>query len=207
MKHFDITEWADFVLGTLPADRRDAMASHLASQCPDCSAVRQLLQRVREVTAADALYSPPVDLVNAVANIPASRIPQKPRLLDRIVATLIYDSFGDLQREGARSEHSASRQLALRAGSYRLELQMDRSNSQVTLVGQFACDTPGTDRIDGIPVLLFGSGKVVAQAVTNDFGEFCLEYRQRAKLRLCIPLEHKGAQIEVPLNQLESGYA
>jgi hypothetical protein len=207
MKHFDITEWADFVLGTLPADKRDAMASHLASECPDCSSVRQLLQRVREVTAADALYSPPVDLVNAVANIPASRIPQKPRLLDRIVATLIYDSMADPQREGARSGHSASRQLALQAGSYHLELQMDRSNAQVTLVGQFACDKSGTDRIDGIPVLLLGNGKVLAQAVTNDFGEFCLEYRQRTKLRLCIPLEHKGAQIEVALSQLESGYA
>ncbi len=207
MKHFDITEWADFVLGTLAAAQRDEMASHLASECPDCRPVQQMLQQVREVAAADALYSPPADLVAAVASIPASRIPERPRLLDRILATLTYDSFADLQHEGARSGQPASRQLALQAGSYRLELQMDRSNSQVTLVGQFACDKPETNRVDGLPVLLLGSGKVLAQAVTNDFGEFCLEYRQRTKLRLCIPLEHNGTQIEVALSRLESGYA
>ena len=77
---------------------------------------------------------------------------------------------------------------------------MERSRSQVTLVGQFGWADAGQDLVNGLPVLLLSGSAVIAQSVTNAFGEFCLEYDDRAKLRLCIPLETQGTQIEVPLS-------
>jgi hypothetical protein len=203
MRHFDITEWTDFVLGTTTAEKRDEMAIHLESGCPDCLQVRSLIERVRRTAVADALYVPPSDLVEAVTALAKPRtVPRRP-LLQRLVATLTYDSFNGLQPEGARGEQPASRQLALKAGSYRIELQMERSHSHVTLVGQFGCEGE-TYRVDNRPVLLLTGGSVVARGVTNDFGEFCLEYRHRTRLRLCIDLGDLGTQIEVPLSQLEA---
>ena len=203
MRHFDITEWADFVLGTMAAEKRDEMAAHLEGGCPDCFQACSLLERVRNTATADALYAPPSDLVESVAALAKPRTTPTRRLLQRLVATLAYDSFNDLQPEGARGEQPASRQLALKAGSYRIELQMERSHSHVTLVGQFGCDGEQY-RVDNRPVLLLTGGSVVARGVTNDFGEFCLEYRHRTRLRLCIDLGDLGTQIEVPLSQLEA---
>jgi hypothetical protein len=203
MRHFDITEWADFVLGTTAVEKRHEMAAHLESGCQDCRQVRSLLERVRNTAAADALYAPPADLVDAVTALGEPRTARKRPLLQRLVATLAYDSFTDLQPEGARGEQPANRQLALKAGSYRIELQMERSHSQVTLVGQFCCEGEQS-RVDNRPVLLLTGGSIIARGVTNDFGEFCLEYRHRTRLRLCIDLEDLGTQIEVPLSQLEA---
>lgn len=200
MKHFDITEWADFVLSTATGAKREEMVAHLTGGCPDCAHLRDLLQQVREMTAADALFEPPEDLVKAV-NAIASAPPHRP-LLHRLLPTMVFDSFADLQPEGARGGRPSSRQLAFVAGSYRLELQMESSHSQVTLVGQFRQDE-GAARVDGLPVMLLSGGHTIAKALTNDFGEFCLEYRDRASLRLCIPLEDRGTQIEVPLSQVE----
>ncbi len=204
MKHFDIIEWADFVLGTTAPEKREKMAAHLESRCPDCLQLQSLLQRAREAAAADVLYTPPFDLVDAAIALANPRTAPKRTVLERLIATLSYDSFNDLQPEGARGEQPASRQLALKAGGYRIELQMERSRSHVTLVGQFGCDNEAQYRVDNRPVLLLTGGSVIARGVTNDFGEFCLEYRQRARLRLCIDLEDLGTQIEVPLSQLET---
>jgi len=204
MRHFDITEWADFVLGTTAAEKREEMTAHLDSGCTDCLQIRSLLQRARETAAADALYAPPSGLVDAVIGLSKPRTEPKRPLLQRLVATLAYDSFNDLQPEGARGEQPASRQLALKAGGYRIELQMERSHSNVTLVGQLGCEDTPQYRVDNRPVLLLTGGSVVARGVTNDFGEFCLEYRHRGRLRLCIDLEDLGTQIEVPLSQLET---
>jgi hypothetical protein len=203
MRHFDITEWADFVLGTTAVEKRHEMTAHLESGCPECLHVRSLLEQVRNTAAADALYAPPSDLVDAVTALAKPRTAPKRPLLQRLVATLAYDSLTDLQSEGARGEQPANRQLALKAGSYRIELQMERSHSHVTLVGQFGCEGEPY-RVDNRPVLLLTGGSVVARGVTNDFGEFCLEYRHRTRLRLCIDLEDLGTQIEVPLSQLEA---
>jgi hypothetical protein len=203
MMHFDITEWADFVLNTAPAEKRSAMAAHIESGCPECSQLRSVLEEVRHLAAAEMRYEPPADLVGAVTGIARARERKRPQFR-RLVAALIYDSFANLQPEGARGSRPAARQFAFIAGDYHLELQVERSRSQVTLVGQFGWDDPRQAGINGLPVLLVAGSAVIAQSVTNDFGEFCLEYRDRTKLRLCIPLETQGTQIEVPLTQLES---
>jgi hypothetical protein len=125
MSHFDITEWADFVLGRTAAEKRDEMATHRNCGWPDCAQGRQLIE-------------------------------------------------------------SSCRWSA---------------GTQVTLVGLFCCEDE-QDRVDNRPVLLRTGGRVVARGLTNDFREFCLEYRHRIRLRLCINLEDFGTQIEVPFSQL-----
>jgi hypothetical protein len=203
MRHFEITEWADFVLATAVPAKRDEMAAHLRTGCDECARMRDLLQQVREMARSDAHYDPPANLTGMVLALAKRPLVRKETAFRRLIAKVVYDSFATLQPQGTRGGQPARRELGLAAGKYRLDLQMERSRSQVTLVGQFGWDHGVQDRVDGLPVLLLSGNNVIAQAVTNSFGEFCLEYPDRKRLRLCIPLDDISTQIEVPLSQLE----
>lgn len=62
MGHFDVAFCADFVRGIVGADDRAALERHIAI-CRPCAANLQWLIEVAALTAADARYEPPAELL------------------------------------------------------------------------------------------------------------------------------------------------
>ena len=62
MRHFDVAFCADFVRGIVGADDRAALERHIAV-CRPCAANLQWLIDVAALTAADARYEPPADVL------------------------------------------------------------------------------------------------------------------------------------------------
>ena len=54
-----------------------------------------------------------------------------------------------------------------------------------------------------LPVCLRAGKQVVAETVSNRFGEFQMEYDQQAQLKLCIHLQDSKS-IQVPLKRFSS---
>jgi hypothetical protein len=202
MSHFDISEWTDLARGVLPDERRAALDGHLAEGCPECASAYAILRKAASVAAADRAWNVPPALVTAAEAIFAEQQRVRPPLLSRIFARLIYDNIGELQPLGARAGHGASRQVAFDAGDYYLDLSVGGEGVQVSLLGQFVSRKTPSVPLEGIPVLLVSEDSVIARTMTNQFGEFSLEYRSRKNLRLCLPVAAEGAQIEVPLEEL-----
>lgn len=202
MSHFDISEWTDFARGLLSLERRAVLESHLAAGCADCASTCRLLGKVVTASAADKNWAVPTELVAAAGAIFAAQQSIRPPLLERIVARLVCDSLGELQPLGARAAHTATRQVAFEAGDYHIDLSLDRNSARVSLLGQFASSKDPVAPLQGVPVLLMAGKHVAGRAVTNEFGEFSLEFRPRKNLRLCLPLAAEGAQIDIPLEEL-----
>jgi len=203
MSHFEITEWMDFVRGVLNAERRAALESHLEEGCSECASACALLQRTVEAAAADRAWNVPPELVAAAEAIFAERQQVQPSFLSRIAARLIYDNIGELQPAGARAGQAVTRQVAFDAGDYYLDLSMGGDSTHRSLVGQFASrKTPATPQAN-IPVLLIAGETVISRTMTNEFGEFSLEYQPRKNLRLCLPVAAEGTQVEVSLKELQ----
>jgi hypothetical protein len=76
---------------------------------------------------------------------------------------------------------------------------VNREASRMSLLGQLLNRTAPSAPPAGMPVLLMAGDKVVARAVTNEFGEFTMDYRPRKNLRLCVPMQTEEARIEVSL--------
>jgi anti-sigma-K factor RskA len=80
MGHFDVAFCADFVRGIVGADDRAALERHIAI-CRACAANLQWLVDVAALTAADARYEPPAELLtraDAMFATASTATPERP---------------------------------------------------------------------------------------------------------------------------------
>jgi hypothetical protein len=203
MSHFDLSEWTDFVNAVLSDERRAALDRHLGEGCTDCATTLELLRKVAQASAADRASEVPPELVTAAEAIFGERYHTSPsQLLPRIVAHLIFYNSAELQPAGVRGAQAVIRQLAFEAGDYCLDLSLGGDAIKTSLVGQFINKIVPTAPQAYIPVLLISGEVVVCRTMTNEFGEFSLEYQTRQNMRLCLPIAAEGFQIEVSLKEV-----
>ncbi len=204
MKHFDISEWTDYARGLISDANRAAMEEHLASGCRRCERTADLLRKLVATAAAEARYDVPQYAIHCARAIYALQQPEKVHILPRIVARLIYDSFREPLPEGVRTRHRLSRQAMYQAGDFCLDLRLEheRGSTRVTLIGQIENRAEPSRRMASVPVLLVAGKEILARAVSNQFGEFQMEYEPRRNMRLYVPVNGDSRRIEVSLNEL-----
>jgi anti-sigma-K factor RskA len=79
MGHFDVAFCADFVRGIVGADDRAELERHIAV-CRACAANLRWLVEVAALTAADARYEPPAELLTRADAMFATAKPGTPEL-------------------------------------------------------------------------------------------------------------------------------
>ena len=202
MKHFDITDWADFARGVTAGADRAVMEAHVSSGCRRCRATLGLVQRVVASTRADGRSDPPEPVVRCAKAISALLRPQG-SLVSRLIPQLAYDSFRDPAPAGVRAEDRVSRHTLYEAGNFALDirLEQERGSPLATLVGQLTNREEPDGSLDEAPVLLMTRKDIVAHAVYNRFGEFQMDYPPSPDLRLCIAVSPPGKRIELSLNR------
>jgi hypothetical protein len=139
---------------------------------------------------------------NARAIFPMRRLDRPERSI-RIPIESIYDSFLVPAPAGIRSSWQVGWQGLYRAGDCSLDLRIEPEfqTSRAALIGQISNHTlPEVEMANVLICLRLGS-LVVAETVSNRFGEFQMEYEQQGRLQLCVYLD--GARrIQVPLKKL-----
>ena len=79
MAHFDVAFCADFVRGIVGADDRAALERHIAI-CRPCAANLRWLVDLAALTAAEARYEPPAELLTRADAMFATASPGSPEL-------------------------------------------------------------------------------------------------------------------------------
>src|SRR5262249_51978606 len=119
-----LEQLADRAEDRLSDRERSAVESHLAEGCRRCRANWLWLQRLYELTAADATPDPPDWLVKRAVASFVNRPPAAEKTTwQRIVADLVFDSFAQLRYEDLRRMGEAGRQLIYRAADYDIDLR------------------------------------------------------------------------------------
>jgi DNA-binding response OmpR family regulator len=121
------------------------------------------------------------------------------------VARLISDSFRDPLPAGVRGLHDRSRRLLYGAGSLRVDLLIEPeagASNRLTLAGQILDSAKPECKFDGVPVTLQGWKGTAAQATTEEFGEFHLDFNFESNISLEIRIAETNC-ITVPLPVLE----
>ena len=202
-RHFDITEWTDYVRNAVPTGQRERMLAHLEYGCSKCERVKGLLSRFAAICTREAAYQVPRAAEQQVkAMISLARAPRQ-SALQRIWGSLIYDSVNDPQPVGVRGTHQINRQVLFHAGDYSVDLRFEheKGSASMVLVGQIANQKVPDEILANLPVILVAGNREVTRSISNTFGEFQLEYVPESDLRLLVPLESRGQELEVQLGK------
>jgi hypothetical protein len=202
-RHFDITQWADYVRNAVPNEQREQMLAHLQGGCSKCDKVRGVLSRFAIICKREAAYQIPRRTEQQVKAMVG--LAKAPRLstLQRIWGSLVYDSLNDPQPVGVRGTHQINRQVLFHAGDYSVDLRFEheKGSASMVLVGQIANQKTPDEMLANLPVILVAGNREVTRSISNTFGEFQLEYVPESDLRLLVPLESRGQELEVQLGK------
>ena len=202
-RHFDITDWADYVRNVVPAAQREQMLAHLQGGCSRCEKLQAMLSRFAGICQREAAYVVPrFAEQQAKALIGLAKAPRR-TALSRLLGSLVYDSLNDPQPVGVRGTHQINRQVLFHAGDYSVDLRFEheKGSASMVLVGQIANQKAPEENLANVPVILVAGRRELTRSISNTFGEFQLEYIPESDLRLLVPLEAKGQELEVVLGK------
>jgi hypothetical protein len=204
MTHYGIVQWVDFARGVAPEDDTLRMREHLAAGCPDCRQVVAFCERVAGVCQAMAAQPVPESAVCCARAIFTVRQPAPRRRAFRIPVELLYDSFLAPEPAGLRSSWQVGWQALYRTGDCCVDLRIepDLRSSRAAIIGQISNRLLPETGMTGLAVCLKSGKDVIAETLSNRFGEFQLEYDQKPRLQLCIYLDGGSKAILLPLKRV-----
>jgi hypothetical protein len=117
---------------------------------------------------------------------------------------LIYDSFLVPVPVGMRASWQIGWQGLYRAGDCSLDLRIEPElqSSRAAVIGQISNHAVPETEMANIPICLRSGRLVVAETLSNRFGEFQMEYDQQGRLQLSVYLDGGARRIQVPLKKL-----
>lgn len=200
-QHFDITEWADYVREVGSPEQRSEMQKHLETGCSRCERLQMLMSKFAGVCAREALLEVPHYAERSVKALATLGKEARRSAFAKILAVLSFDSLNDPQPAGVRGTHQISRHVLFQAGDYSVDLRFEheKGSSSMVLVGQIANQKSPEEVMSNLPVILFAGTHEVSRSISNSFGEFQMEYVPFEELRLLVPMEDKGQELEVKL--------
>jgi hypothetical protein len=203
VRHFDITEWADYVRNAVSGEQNEQMLAHLESGCARCERIKGLLTRFATICSREAAYQVPRAAEQQVKALMGLAKAPRRTAMQRVWASLVYDSMNDPQPVGVRGTHQINRQVLFHAGDYSVDLRFEheKGSASMVLVGQIANQKTPNEMLANLPVILVAGNREVTRSISNTFGEFQLEYVPESDLRLLVPLESKGQELEVELGK------
>jgi len=202
-RHFDITEWADYVRNVVPAELHEQMLQHLRAGCSKCEKIQSVLSRFATICLREATYEVPRVAEQQVKALVSLHKTPRRSALQRLLGSLVYDSMTDVQPAGVRGTHQINRQVLFHAGDYSVDLRFEheKGSASMVLVGQIANQKAPEENLANLPVILVAGNRELTRSISNTFGEFQMEYVPESDLRLLVPLESRGQELEVVLGK------
>lgn len=186
MEHFSERAWADFVR-RFEGSEHHQMQFHLASACRDCTPIYNIWKRVSTVAFREALYTPPEHATRMAKLEFARKFPAESD--SAVFAKLTFDTFARPALAGIRSGAAAARQMLYETEGVAVDLRFDHlpAPKLVYVTGQVLNKREPYGGIRNAHVTVWTTkGLPLAEARTNDLGEFRLEFGSQDGLKLSI---------------------
>jgi len=175
--------------------------NHLAG-CAACQQNVHWLELVVTVAATDGAVDPPTWLVQQALELFKLHRPEpKKGLLQKLVASLVFDTLTQPGWAGVRALGLATRQCLYRCAGYDLDLSFEPAESptQVNVNGQLLGPSENFEEVANASVQLMRGGEVVLETMTNRLGEFTIDQVQKGVYGLRIQLPEK----EIGITELD----
>jgi hypothetical protein len=206
MRHYTLAQWVDFSRGVIATTDIGRMTDHLAAGCDRCRRDADFLEEVGVVCNRLDTQRVPDSVTRLAKAIFPVRLPSRPTRGTRLPIELIYDSFLVPAPAGLRATWQVGWQGLYHAGdcSVDLRIEPELKSTRASVIGQITNHVVPEVEMSNLPVILRAGKQIVAETLSNRFGEFQMEYELQSRLKLCITLEDRGTHIQVPLKSLTS---
>jgi hypothetical protein len=136
MTHLKYEILLNYLEGQLSAEERKEVDAHFAEACQQCDRRLALLRTVLQTVAGDRTVAPPADVLKqAVEKAKTRKKTSSPRLWNRMVASLSFDSHLQLSSAATRGSGRA-RQMLFTAEQVDIDLQIKSGRKDHELLGQ-----------------------------------------------------------------------
>ena len=194
MNHFTAEAWADFARDVTRDAERPPMLRHL-DECPECSATLRALRSVVDLARNEADFEPPATAVRCVKALYAV-MPPEPKRNWTFQFMRLMPTLQEPLMEGVRGGVPATRHLLYRRGSLLLDVQIEPHPQRlVAMTGQVIDAAQSGATYGGRQVAVRKGPSEVARTVTNQSGEFHLEFDADDDLILVVDVEGEGSLI------------
>jgi hypothetical protein len=198
--HFAAEHWADFVRKVAAADQMSAMERHLSDGCQSCTKAHAEWQSVCDVAAKDGSYEVPEATVRVARAV--FSIQQVPGRLTRLVdaVKVLFDSERLPAVAGVRSAWGGrGRKVLYHMGDFLVDVQIEptRDGQRTIVIGQVVSANESADSV-GVPVVLLRDLSVIGKGVTNESGEFHVEFEgPSGNLSVALGLREEGTVVSL----------
>src|SRR5262249_14093023 len=203
MNHYAIDQWVDFSRKLIGEEETARMRAHLASGCRECGQLSDFTTKLARTCEGLLAVDVPESAMRLARAIFPLRVPSRPGRGNRLPIELIFDSFLAPAPAGLRATWQVGWQGLYRAGdcSVDLRIEPELKSSRASVIGQITNHMMPEENMSNLPASLRLGDQTIAETVSNRFGEFQMEYEERAQLKLCIHLADSNI-IQVPLKKL-----
>ena len=200
MRHFSLEKWTDFARDVVGQVEKNAMQNHLETGCKECAKVFGTWKRIHDAARRESAYGPPESVVRTVKGLGAIHGLGRVSRVKAPLAQLLFDSSRSPLPAGVRSQGPAAQQLLYGLNNYRIDLRIlpQEDSDKVAVVGQILDSSDPDHAIGILHVVLRKGKKIIAESVTNRYGEFHLECDLENCLQLHAGLPH-GQVVQIPL--------
>lgn len=204
MKHFAVERWVDFSRKLVGPEESSRMREHLEEGCSECKDLAEWTSRLVRCCANMAATKIPESVVRPARAIFPVRSLERRRTGLRLPIQLVFDSYLTPAPAGIRSTWQVGWQGLYHAGECSLDLRIepDLKSGRAAVIGQVTNRATPEKTMSHLAVALRAGKQVVAETVSNRFGEFQMEYEQQGQLQLIIHLSGGRKVIQVPLKKL-----
>ncbi|HVH88869.1 MAG TPA: zf-HC2 domain-containing protein [Terriglobales bacterium] len=199
MKHIAQELLAAFVRQSLSAAEALSVREHL-EQCHECAETARLFGEVIRVGSNEPAYEPPEGIVRtAKAYFEAQQ-----HKAVKAGFELLFDSVLQPMAAGVRASVASARQLLYRIGTVYVDMRVDSelNSERAALVGQMLDSAHPGHPVAGVPVILMDGRKNVASTISNNNGEFHLEFALKSNLRLSVSVGD-SSPVYLPITGVE----
>jgi hypothetical protein len=201
VKHFSITDWADFVRGIVTPEQKASMQKHLDEDCSRCRETAGMLASIAAFVRRETSYEPPADSLSVARSYlaPFKLAASRSRLLQ--MAKRTFDSFQSPAIAGVRGSDAVSQQLMYQCGNVFIDLRLEPKpdTRSVILAGQVLnSGEPGGGCMGGVPVSLLSQESPWLETTTNHLGEFHFSFPPGRQLKLLFGTEGNAVLVLLP---------
>lgn len=198
MKHFALTDWADFVREVSPADKRASMQKHLDEGCEHCKKTVEVWGVVADFAKQEVTYSPPPEILRVCESY-ISPFTTYRGAKGFQLARLTFDSFEQQLIAGIRGSDASPRQLMYQCGDVFIDMRVEpKPSDQLVLAGQIVQSGQTAGGVAAAPVSVLSGDKTVCSTTTNELGEFHLSFQSPGYLQILFTLETSKFLVLLP---------
>jgi hypothetical protein len=205
--HYSLEEWSDFARNQASALSATQMQRHLDEGCAACRRMFEVWRTVLELAGRETDVQVPESGARRAKAFYSIARPERADSLPLRFARLVFSSSAEPLREGVRSAEASTSHLLFEEGNYVIDLHMkpETERNLVSVAGQIL-DRAQSDRVhQNSIVTILRPDEELARTVTNEFGEFHLEFGPGDNLMLTVRLEGQSVLVSALPGQPREG--